>query len=434
MGLARLILLALCGLADGTDPNALIADLASSREAVRTEAAGALEELGRPALPALYRARESDDPSLRRQIEQLVDLIERQRLLRATRVRLDFEDMPLPALAEALQAQTGFPVVIGPDEALRARRVTLHAPRPLPFWEALDRLGAACGARHHPGVALTPAPYEPTIEFGPADGPPVPASHAGPFRVHLVRLARHREVRPVRPPAVAKSRETLTADLQVFAEPGLAVNPTGPVVLKEVVDDRDRDLRPDPPRGPAPNRPWPPRFEEGHAALFALQIPLKPAAESGRRLRQFKGYIPISVIARTGDPIQVPLADAEGKTFSKGRITLGVARVRRTGETTTFQFTIRDALADRRSSTVQAVPLGDYQPPYRVEDHVQIQDDQGHALWLKPGSPRRLPGGGLEVMVSVYGGRGGLPSRVLYHGVIGAASELPFEFNDLPLP
>jgi hypothetical protein len=434
MGLARLILLALCGWADGPDPTALIVDLSSSREAVRVEAAGMLEELGRPALPALYRARESDDPALRRQVEQLIDLVERQRLLRATRIRLDFDDMPLPEVAEALRAQTGFPVVIGPDDALRARRVTLHAPGPVPFWEALDRLGAACGVRHHPGVPFSPYPREPAVVLVPAEGPPPPASDDGPFRVHLVRLARHRQITPVRPPADATCRESLSADLQVFAEPGLAVNPIGPVVLQEVVDDRGRDNRPDPPVGRAPDRPWPPRFEEGHAGLFSLSVPLNSAAEPGGRLRRLKGFVPISVLARAGDPIVVPLADAEGKTFSKGGIALSVASVSRVGENVTFPLTIRGEWADQRFSPDRSIPLGEYRPPYRVEDHVQIQDDQGQALWWDAGSPRSPEGGGLEVVVTVFGGRGGPPARVLYHNVVGATTQLVFEFTDLPLP
>jgi hypothetical protein len=434
MGLARLILLALCGWADGPDPVALIVDLSSPREAVRAEAAGVLEELGRPALPALYRARESDDPGLRRQVEQLIGLIERQRLLRATKVRLDFEDTSLPTVAETLRAQTGFPVVIGPDEALRERRVTLHAPRPVPFWEALDRLEAVCGVRHHPGAPFSPAPCEPTVVLGPAEGPPVPASDAGPFRVHLVRLARHRQVTPVRPPADVKYRETLSADLQVFAEPHLAVNQTGPVFLGEAVDDRGRDLRPDPPVGPAPSRPRPPRFEEGHAFLFSMSVPLKPAAEPAGRLQRLKGYVPISVITRTGDPIIVPLAGAEGKTFSKGGIALSVASVSRIGENTSFKITIRGEQADRRFSPGLAIPLGEYKPPYSVEDHVQVQDDQGRALWWNAGPLRNVAGGELETPLTVYAGPGGTAARVLYYGVVGAATQVPFEFTDLPLP
>jgi len=434
LSLARLTLLALLGWAAGPDPAALVGDLSSPRDPVREEAAGALEELGRPALPALYRARDADDPDLRRRVEPLIDLIERQRLLRATKVRLNFEDRPLSEVAEALRAQTGFPLVVGADDALRSRRVTLHADEPVSFWEALDRLGAACGVRHNPGIPFSPPPRESTILLRPAEGPPVPASDAGPFRVYLVRLARHREVTPARPPARAKSRESLSADLHVVAEPGLAVNRIGPVTLDEVVDDRGRDLRPDPPVVPNPSRSRPPRFEEGRVAFFVLPIPLQSAAEPGGRLRRLKGYVPVSVVARTGDPIVVPLVGAEGKTFSRGGITLGVTGVSRVGEGTSFTLTIRGEQADRRFSPGLAIPLGEYRPPFRVEDHVQVQDDEGRVLWWHPGPLKDAEGGGLETQLKVHKGTGGPPARVLYHGVVGAASEVVFEFADLPLP
>ncbi len=55
-------------------------------------------------------------------------------------------------------------------------------------------------------------------------------------------------------------------------------------------------------------------------------------------------------------------------------------------------------------------------------------------LWWNAGSQQNLAGGGLEVMVTVHGGRGGPPARLLYHNVVGTALELIFEFTDLPLP
>ncbi len=434
MGLARLILLAVIGGADAREPAALIVDLASDRPAVRVEAAGVLEELGRPALPALYQARGSDDPELRRQVEPLIDLIERQRLLRATRVRLDFDETPIAAVADDLRAQTGFPVVVGPDESLRARRVTLHAPGLVPFWESLDRVAAASGVRHNPGVPFSPALREPTVLLGIADGPPVPSSDDGPFRFHLVRFARHREVTPVRPPADPKSRESLSAEIHVFAEPGLAVSPIGPVLLKEAVDDRGRDLRLDPPVGPAPGRVLPPRFEEGHAARFALQIPLKPGAGPGGRLRRLKGRVRVAVIARTGDPIIVPLAGAAGRPFSTAGTTLSVGVVRTVAETASFQFAIREEQADGRFARGRALEVGGYRPPDQVEYHVQLQDDRGRMLWWDAGPLRSAEGGGLETSITVNPSPGGTPARLLYHGVIGAAAMLFFEFHDLPLP
>ncbi|SIO57634.1 hypothetical protein SAMN05444166_5450 [Singulisphaera sp. GP187] len=434
MSLTRLILLALLGLA--ADPDALVGELSSPKEAVRVEAAGALEELGRPALPSLYRVRGSDDPELRRQVTKLVDLIERQRLLQATKVRLDFEDKSLAEVAEALKAQTGVSVILGPDEVLRTRRVTLHVPEPVPFWEALDRVGATCGVRHNPGLPRSPSPREPTILLGLAEGPPVPASDAGPFRVYLVRLGRHREVTPVRPPAKAKARESLAVDFHLIAEPGLVVNQIGPVVLDEAVDDQGRDLRPDPPVGPHPTRIQGPRFGEANASLLSLSMPLKTVAGPGGRLRRIKGHVPVSVITRTGDPIIVPLTGEVGKISTKEGIALSLTDIDRVGEATTFTLMIRGEPGRQPFLTpLQVIPLGDFQPFYRRENHVQVQDDQGRPLWW---SERGLihKAKDLETVTqfTVPHREGRTPTRVLYHGVVGAATEVAFEFTDMHLP
>ena len=62
MVLARLILVVLCGWADEPAASALVANLAGAGSIHSRGAAGKLEELGRPALPDLYRAREAGDP------------------------------------------------------------------------------------------------------------------------------------------------------------------------------------------------------------------------------------------------------------------------------------------------------------------------------------------------------------------------------------
>jgi hypothetical protein len=433
MLVAQLILFTLCGWTDEPNTAALVARLASADQAVRAEAAGALEELGRSALPALYRIRDTDDAGLRLQVERLIGLIEGQRLLRATRVRLDFEKMPLPAVIESLRAQTGFPIDLGPGETLRTRQVTLHASKPVPFWEALDRLGAAGGVRYAPKFSYPPEPLEPIILLVPAEGPTVPTSDSGPFRVHLVRLSRQREVTPVRPPGHPRARETLSTELQVFAEPGLVVTPTGPAVLEEAVDDRGRDLRVKFPAGPAALRSRP-RFEEASASLFFVPLTLDPEARSGGRLRRLRGRVPITVMTRTGDPMVVPLAGSEGRTFSRGGVTLSVTGVRLDGVNRSIKLTLDREPGKGRTTSLPASPLGEYRPAFAIEDHVQVQDDQGRPLWCYPEPLKNAEGGKLETLITVYPAQGKAPARILYHDVIGTTTELTFEFKDVPLP
>lgn len=434
MGLTQLIVLALIAVADSPDATRLVGELSSPHEAARSDAAGALEELGRPALPTLYRARDGATPGVRATIDKLIDVIERKQLLHATPVRLDFSNKPLTAVADALRAQTGFRVTVAGDRSLGARQITLHSPEPVPFWEALDRIAAASRARHVPAVPFSGTAREAELKFVMGEGPAVPASDAGPFRVQLVHLARHREVALIGPSAEARARESLLADFHVFAEPGLAVNPIGPLVLKEAIDDRDRDRRPDPPTGSDTNRLRSPRFEEGHAALFAVSVPLEPLQERGGRLRRLKGHIPISVLARTGDPIVVPLAGAEDKAFLKRGVTVKVGNISRNGDTTTFELTISGERAQPQFVKVVEVRPGEFEPPYSCEDHVRVEDDQGQPLWWYPGQVKTLEGGDLQTQVSVYALKAAPAARLLYYGTVATTAEVAFDFTDVPLP
>ncbi len=177
-----------------------------------------LEELGRPALPSLYRARDSDDPGLRRQVEQLIDLIERQRLLPATRVRLDFEDMSLPEVAGALGGRpasrwsSGRTTLSRRGESPCTRRGRSRSGRRSTAWGWPAVLDTTPGSPSRP-----PHVNRPSCWFPPTA--PAAASDDGPFRVHLVRLARHRQVTPVRPPAEAKHHESLSADSRCSPSP-----------------------------------------------------------------------------------------------------------------------------------------------------------------------------------------------------------------------
>ena len=336
-------------------------------------------------------------------------------------------------MVESLKAQTGFPLGLAPGEELRSRRVTLHEKKLVPFWSALDRLGSACGVRYIPRVAFSPEPRDPTIMLHPGGGPPVPTSDSGPFRVHLVSLSRSRKLAAVRPPGQATIRETLLAKLHVLAEPGLAMSPTGSVVLEEAVDDRGADIRPEFPVGSAPSRPRP-HFEEGNANLFALTLTLSPAASPGTILRRLKGRVPIEVLTRTGDPIVVPVGDTKGSTFGKSGITLSISGLSRTGENTSFRLTINDNRPDRQASTDPPPALGAYRPPYAIEDHVQVLDDQGQPLWWNAAPLLDLGDGKRETVISLHPAPGKTPTRILYHGVVGAVTELTFEFRDMTLP
>jgi hypothetical protein len=163
-----LVLLALASAPPADDPAALVARLGADSFDERVAAYKALEKLGGDALPALQAARDATDPRVRTRVRSLLASVKAAdtagRLTRPTLVRLDFRDRPLGEVVEALNARHDLRLAVrlgplptrgmffDPERAdLRARRlerkVTVEAPAPLPFWEALDRLCRADGLR-----------------------------------------------------------------------------------------------------------------------------------------------------------------------------------------------------------------------------------------------------------------------------------------------
>ena len=87
-----------------------------------------------------------------------------------------------------------------------------------------------------------------------------------------------------------------------------------------------------------------------------------------------------------------------------------------------------------RSPTAPSLDLGAYQPPFAIEDHVQVQDDSGRLLWWNAAPVQNTGAGKLEIMLTVYAAEGRVPSRIRYFGVVGATTDLTFAFKDLPVP
>src|SRR3954451_7992970 len=107
-GLAGLVLgLVMFQAEDRPSPAELVTRLGPPTYADREAAGEALVRIGRAALPALARARESRDLELRRRAEGLAARIEAAEVVGATRVRLDIRDRPLAEAAQAIARGSG---------------------------------------------------------------------------------------------------------------------------------------------------------------------------------------------------------------------------------------------------------------------------------------------------------------------------------------
>ena len=230
MSVAPLVLIAtLAGVsAAEPDPTALVAKLGSADPAKRAEAAGALVALGREALPALRKARVATDCELRERASSLWDTIQRGLLTRPSLVRLGYENRPLADALEDLQKQTGLTLRAGQSAGL-PQVVNDRDPAPVPFWEAVDRLGRAGHVRHDPGPRRDDHGNDPRASaIRLVDGdPPASTTYSGPLRIHLFATHRHRDLSfqaagglPGPTPFA-----TSTVEVQAFAEPGRFIDP-----------------------------------------------------------------------------------------------------------------------------------------------------------------------------------------------------------------
>jgi hypothetical protein len=435
------MLVLLLWLALGTLPNepdlaALVETLASPSPADRDRAAGALEELGLPALPALRAVRPGNDPEHARRIASLIGEISRQRLLRPTRITLDLDDQPLEDAVAALRRESGVELTLmpGADPRWRERHVTLHAAKGMSFWEALDRISTAGGVR----LDATPQTRGPTLRLIPHEGPPIPSAFAGPYRVVVTGLHVHRQVALAPVPAESKVRDEFQVGLQIAAEPGLIIGQNGPPRLLEAIDDQDRDLRAaqvGPRVRPVSNssRQW----DAPGISTFAESITLKPNEPRGTRIKRLRGFVPITAVARTGRVLSFSLRGTEGQSFSAGGATVIVQKFGvEHGRPTPLQLLVygpREPESSERASGPNQRTLGPLPLRFNHADHIQILDARGRPI-VSGIQASPTPDGKGGILLTLYPGPNGSPAEVRYHDIAAVATEVPFDFADLPMP
>jgi hypothetical protein len=217
------------------DLSGLIGQLDSDDFATREQATAALMGLGSEAREALLAARSAGSLERKARIDQVLHGMAARAARRPVRkeptlVSIDAAGKPLSEVLAELSASSGNVVRTRPgaDPA-----VTLSV-RDLPWFEALDRLGAATGRRigwdhRERGLVLEPATEKTE-----------PVAYAGPVRVALVMLMLNRQIR------FAGGGPTGSANLQLRVdaeERSQALGVMMPIRVAEFVDDKKRSLR-----------------------------------------------------------------------------------------------------------------------------------------------------------------------------------------------
>ena len=268
------------------------------------------------------------------------------RLIRATKVTLDFQDKSVGEVASAIGKRSGRRIqnfeyaatkrMLAPpnrDANKRRRRVTLKAAEPVRFWEAVDwlceagRIGFRLAEFGETGSATSGLVFE-----GPSKRASGLIQYEGPFRVALTGIHEHRDVMFVQGPWVRvyanmtgpinaadlKSAPLdggpLYAELQLMAEPGLICRRDGPLSGLDATDNQGGSLlsasaeelmsRSDPYAD----------FVWGTSA--PLRIPLKRPDCSSQTIHQLRGSIPVEIAVFGTNPLwSSPCKGRRGRSF-----------------------------------------------------------------------------------------------------------------------
>lgn len=432
----NLALLALLGAdSTATDPTTLVGRLGSPRFADREAAGRDLERRGAEALPALRRALDDRDPEVRSRASTLIEQIESDLLTRPTLFRLDYQRRPLAEVIKDLSAQGGMALALD-DEPITpwsGRRISLREPDPVPFWSAVDGLCRAGGLRVEPNsvVLFDPRDGEPALTL--ADGAVRPGfvSDRGPFRVKLTGLHFERNL-PLEPmpgdPAEPTATELFQAQLQVVAEPRLRIAQVGPIRLTEAVDDRGQSLKPD---GDADPIDFVNTVFVGPDMSPSIQfsVELRRPERPGRLIRRLSGTIPLLVASRRGEPLVIALADAKGKTFTSGDLSLSVDALRLEADeqsSATLDLTIRPTPG--RSA-------GAWPPSTEFLSHqFEVRDSRGRPFVIFPQLRDEASDAARLGLVLAPGDGASAPAQLRFHGLSRAKVDVEFTFENVKLP
>jgi hypothetical protein len=425
MSLLALAIIAASALGDEPGPAELVRLLGSADRVEREEAERTLEELGDVALSALHAAEKTGSGEVHTKAASLARLIEGRRLERPSLVAVDFDGRPLEEALWTLATRSGYSIQLdaGNDAALPRRPIVAQASSPVPFCEALDRVGRAGHVRHDPGAGVWDRTPVPVLHV--ADGePPSWTLYRGAFRVHLLGLHRRRDQdlgsSPGREPS---SRGVLEVDLQAFAEPGRFLDFDGRPRL-EAEDDRGHPL-PSHTVDAEWSRPNSPPWDiPGTLGILQWRIPLGLPDPSARKLRRLRGMLPVIVYATRPDPLVVPLDDPPGKTYRH--------------EETTLRFLILPSAPKQMQIEVTLTrdpgPIAsrDDRAGGALHHRFAFEDRDGRPLAWHSIAENVGPGKETFFRMMIYEGE--KPIRLRFHGLAWSATEIPFEFADVLLP
>lgn len=408
----------------------LIALLGHEKFIQRVGAMDGLEKLGPIVLPQLQEAiNKPPDPEVRRRLEEVILKLETAGALNPSLINLKVTDKPIRKIVEEIGRQSGYKVELWPpggNDERDKRTLTLEL-KDATFWQALQQVCDLGGLNFQDGWYGND---NMTIRLQSGDAIPGFICLEGPFRVvargmnyfRNMDFATARGNNPLQG-GEARRTESLTLNMSITVEPRLPLYGVGAATITEALDDLGQSLKP----APAQQQAMRQSYYSGYRGYMQhVNVTLNPMP-NGRRIKSLKGTIPVTLIALQRPKIVIDkLGELKNHSVKSGSTTLVIEEATKNGNQVTLKLNISEA-----------VPRGaqqDYSWVNTVIQRIEVQDEQGAKL-QSFSSSWGMNGNGVQGTFTYGGNAGaGAPHRLIYYDWITRAHDVPFTFQDLPLP
>lgn len=394
----------------------LISQLGDKQFAKRKAAKDTLEQLGPVALPYLQSALSNEkDPEVRRQLQALVPTLEQLAALTPTLLTLTCKDKPLSEVLKEIEKQSKYKIELINGKTDKST-VSIHWQK-MNFWKAMQMLCEQQGLIFQEGwygndnVTVRLMPGESSQNYLHVDGP---------FRISATGFYYNRSVqfgnRANQANTASAVTESLQINMTVTVEPKMPLLMVKQPVFTEAISDTNDNLIL--PINPARTH----YYQHGYRSyMHQINGQLKPLS-TGHRVKSLKGTIPVTVVAQTKPVLTIEkLSETKGKTFKNGTSTIRIDDLTSENGQHGIKMSITDSAATGPN---------DYSWMNSIQQRIEVYDDKGNKLQHYGGS------WGMNGNNNINGTFhfSGTPAKLVYLDWITLNYQIPFSFEDLPLP
>jgi hypothetical protein len=311
------------------------------------------------------------------------------------------------------------------------------------------------------------------VQLSPGNGLPAPwpRSDSGPFRATIQGVHLHRDLtfgavgmngglinngvvigpmpggrpgpaaRPLPGGGQTHVAVQFSVDLHIAAEPRMILSQTGPIKLAEAIDDKGQSLLTDEKSNQVQQRYA--GYLGGYGAAMAMivtQVQLQAPAQPGQQIRRLRGSVPLLIAARKEPPMTIPLADAKGRTFQTGDLSVTIHNIRPETDpmgSTSIELSVRPNATPDPLAGANRMPFETFafRSPQMTQSQVEILDAQGRAYpqWITSSMQSNNEETRMTLRL-MPNDQVGAPAQLRLFDMARAQAEAHFDFREIPIP